>query len=149
MENTIEEQTKMEAENEKLTKQVKDHEEKVSYFEDQSKRNNLLFHDVPEQKNETWEECKVALRKILEEKLGMEEAWSESDIAIERADGVGKFTKDKIKSMVVNLRIISIEVLFLRTNQNFKDQITEFKSSSVIRLLKIEEVSNQITQLNP
>ena len=83
MENTIEEQTKMKAENEKLTKQVKGLEEKVSYLEGQSKRNNLLFHGVPGQKDETWEECEVAMKKILEEKLGMEEAWSESDSAIE------------------------------------------------------------------
>ena len=35
-----------------------------------------------------------------------------------------------------------IEVLCLKTNQNFKDQITEFRSSLVIKLLKREEVSN-------
>ena len=64
MENTIEEQTKMKVENEKLTKQVKDLEEEVSYLEGQSKRNNLLFHGVPEQKDETWEECEVAMRNI-------------------------------------------------------------------------------------
>ena len=98
MENTTEEQTKMKAENEKLTKQVKDLEEKVFYLEDQSKRNNLLFRGVPGQKDETWEECE---RKILEEKLGMEEAWSESDIAIERAHHVGKFTKNKNRPIVV------------------------------------------------
>ena len=45
-----------------------------------------------------WEECEVAVRKILEEKLGMEEAWSESNIAIERAHRVGKFTKDLQRS---------------------------------------------------
>ena len=99
MENTTEEQTKLKAENEKLTKQ--DLEEKVSYLEGQSKRNNLLFHGVPEQKDEKWEECEVAVRKILEEKLGMEEASSESDIATERAHRVGKFTKDKIRPIVV------------------------------------------------
>ena len=60
MENIIEEQTKMKAENEKLTKQVKDLEEKVLYLylEGQSKRNNLLFYGVPEQKDETWKKVK-------------------------------------------------------------------------------------------
>ena len=57
-----------------LTKQVKDLQEKMAYLEGQSKRNNLLFHGVPEQKDETWEECEVAVSKIVEEKLGMEEA---------------------------------------------------------------------------
>ena len=47
MENTTEGQTKIKAENEKLARQVKDLENKVSYLEDQSKRNNLLFHRVP------------------------------------------------------------------------------------------------------
>ena len=42
MENTTEEQTKMKAENEKLTKQVKDLEQKVSYLEGQSKGNNVV-----------------------------------------------------------------------------------------------------------
>ena len=101
MENTIEEQTKMKAEKEKLTKQVKDLEEKLSYLEGQWKRNNLLFHGVPEQKDETWEECEIAVRKILEEKLGMEESWNESDIATEQAHRGGKFTKDKTRPTVV------------------------------------------------
>ena len=100
-ENTTEEQTNMKAENEKLTKQVKDLEGKVSYLEGQSKRNNLLFHGVPEQKDETWEEFKTAVRKILEEKLGMNVAWSESDIAIEQPHRVGKLTKDKVRPIVV------------------------------------------------
>ena len=61
-----------------------------------------MFHGVQEQKDETWEECEVAVRKILEEKLGMEESWNESDIAIEQAQRVGKFTKDRIRPKVVN-----------------------------------------------
>ena len=120
MENTIEEQTKMKAENEKLTKQVKDLEEKVSYLEGQSKRNNLLFHGVPERKGETWEGCEVAMRKILEEKLGMEEAWSESDIATDGAHRVGKFTKNKIRPIAVKFA-------------NYKHRSLVFKNKSKLQ----------------
>ena len=138
MENTIEGQTKIKAENEKLTKQVKDLEEKVSYLEGQSKRNNLLFHGVPEQKDETWNECEVAMRKILEEKLGMEEAWDESDIAIERAHHVGKFTKDKIRPIVVKFaNCMHRSLVFMnksklqgstyRIQKQFSDKITQEK----------------------
>ena len=136
MENTIEEQTKMKAENKKLTKQVKDLEDKVSYLEGQSKRNNLLFHGVPERKDETWEECEVAVRKILEEKLGMEEAWSESDIEIERAHRVGKFTKDKIRPIVVKFA-------------NFKHRSLVFKNKSKLQKSNYriqEQFSDKITQ---
>ena len=63
-----------------------------------------MFHGVLEPKDETWEECEVAVKNILEEKLGTEEAWSESDIATEQAHRVGKFTKDKIRPIVNKIR---------------------------------------------
>ena len=92
------------------------------------------------QKDETWEECEVALRKILEEKLGMKEAWSESDIAIERAHRVGKFTKDKIRPIVVKFANYKHGSLVFknkrklqgsnyRIQEQFSDKITQERRS--------------------
>ena len=66
-------------------------------MEGQSKRNNLVFHGIPEQKYETWDDYEATVRKILEEKMGMEEARSDTDIAIERAHRIGRFSKDRAR----------------------------------------------------
>ena len=94
MEKTIEDQTEKK-ESARLARQVRDLEDKLSYLEFQSKRNNLVFHGIPEEKDETWDDCGAAVRKILEEKMGMEEAWRDTDIAIERAHRIGRFSKDR------------------------------------------------------
>ena len=80
----------------------------------------MLFHGVPEQKDEPcWEECEVAVRKILEEELGMEEAKSESDIATERAHRVWKFAKDKVRPIIVKF-------------VNYKHRSLVFKKKSIL-----------------
>ena len=77
------------------------------------------------------------MRKILEEKLGMEEAWSESDIATERAHHVRKFTKDKIRPIVAKFA-------------NYKHSSFVFKNKSKLQgsNYKIQErFSDKITQV--
>ena len=66
------------------------------------------------------EKSKVAVRKILEGKLGKKEAWSESDIAVERAHRVGKFMKHKIRPIVVKFA-------------NYKHRSLVFKNKSKLQ----------------
>ena len=52
---------------------------KVSELEDRSRRNNLRFDGISEEKNETWEDCERKVENLLKNKLGIE------GIKIERA----------------------------------------------------------------
>ena len=104
----------------RLARQVRDLEDKLSYLEGQSKRNNLVFHGIPEEKDETWDDCEAAVRKILEEKIGMEEAWRDTDIAIERAHSIGQFSKDRTRPIVLKFA-------------NYKQKNNVFKNKSKLQ----------------
>ena len=116
MEKTIEDQTEIKKENVRLARQVRDLEDKLSYLEGQSKRNNLVFHGIPEEKEETWDDCEAAVRKILEEKMDMEEAWRDTDIAIERAHRIGRFSKGRTRPIIVKF------ANYKHKNNVFKDK---------------------------
>ena len=120
MEKTIEDQTKIKKESARLARQVRDLEDKLSYLEGQSKRNNLVFDGIPEGKDETWDDCEAAVRKILEEKMGMEEAWRDTDIAIERAHRIGRFSKGRTRPIVVKFA-------------NYKHKNNVFKNKSKLQ----------------
>ena len=92
-------------------------------MEGQSKRNNLVFHGIPEGKDETWDDCETAVRKILEEKMGMEEGWRDTDITMERADRIGRFSKDRTRPIVVKF-----------ANYKYKNNVLKNKSVTRLRL---------------
>ena len=56
---------------------------KISELEDRNRRNNLRFENINEEKDETWEKSEVKLKKILKDKLGIE------NVEIERAHRTG------------------------------------------------------------
>ena len=120
MEKAIEDQTEIKKESARLARQVRDLEDKLSYLEDQSKRNNLVFRGIPEEKDETWDDCEAAGRKILEEKVGMEEAWRNTDIAIERTHRIRRFSKGRTRPIVVKFAIINTKIMFLKISQRYK-----------------------------
>ena len=139
MEKTIEDQTEIERESARLARQVRDLEEKLSYLEGQSKRNNLIFHGIPEEKDETWDNCEAAVRKILKEEMGMEEAWRDTDIAIERAHRIGRFSKNRTRPIVVKFANYKHKNVFknksklqgsdYRIQEQFSDKIMQEKKS--------------------
>ena len=87
-------------------------------MEGQLKRNNLVFHGIPEEKDETWDDCEAAVRKILEEKMGMKLlSWKDTDIAIERAHRIGRFSKGRTRPIVVKFA-------------NYKHKTNVFKNKS-------------------
>ena len=91
------EQMELRSENQELKTQITDLESKVAYLEGQSKRDNLMFHGIPESRDETWDDCEKAVRKILERNLGIID---DSEVPIERAHRVGKYSRDKTRPIV-------------------------------------------------
>ena len=54
---------------------------KVDQLEGQSRRENLIFHGVPGDKNEDWKTSETKVRNIITNKLGLDG----EDISMERA----------------------------------------------------------------
>ena len=90
------------SDNQELKTQVTDLESKVAYLEGQSKRNNLMFHGIPESRDETWDDCEKAVRKILDRNLEMPNASDDSEVPIERAHCVGNTREIKLGLLLSN-----------------------------------------------
>ena len=71
-------QMELKSENQEIKTQVTDLESKVSYPEGQSKHNSLMFHGISESRDETWDDCEKAVRKLLERNLGVPNASGDS-----------------------------------------------------------------------
>ena len=69
-------------------------EDKVIQLEDQSRRNNLRFCNVPEDESETWEMTAMKVKDLLSTELGME------DVALERAHRIGPKRKGKHRTII-------------------------------------------------
>ena len=113
-------------------------------MEGQSKRNNLVFHayGIPEENDETWDDREAAVRKILEEKMGMEEAWRGTDIAIERAHRIGRFSRDETRPIIVKVANYKHKNNVLNISQSYKAQIIVSKNNSATELHKKESLFN-------
>lgn len=66
-------------------------------LEDRSRRDNLLFHGLPDTQNETWDESE----KLVREKLLSEMDLELPSEAIARAHRLGKFSNDKCRPVIV------------------------------------------------
>lgn len=62
---------------------------KLDYLENQSRRNNLRFDGIDEDRNETWEQTELKVRSTLMTKLSLSQQEAES-IKIERAHRTGR-----------------------------------------------------------
>ena len=124
----------------RLARQVRDLEDKLSYLEGQSKHNNLAFHGIPEEKDETWDDCEAAVTKILEKKMGMEEAWRDTDIAIERAHRIRRFPRGRTRPIVIKFANCKhknnvfknnskLQGSDYRTQEQFSDKIMQERKS--------------------
>ncbi|XP_077500060.1 uncharacterized protein LOC144110860 [Amblyomma americanum] len=66
-------------------------------LEDRSRRDNLLFHGLPDTQNETWDESE----KLVREKLLSEMDLELPSEAIARAHRLGKFSNDKCRPVII------------------------------------------------
>ena len=94
-------QSKLEKENTGMKKMISQLTSKVPYLEGQSKRDNLVFFGIPEQQEETWDDCKDEVRKVLDENLKLQGALSDTEVGIERAKRIGKKQQGKTRPIVV------------------------------------------------
>ena len=81
---------------------------KLTELKDRSRRNNVRIDGIPETPNETWENCKDEVRRIIRNKLDIND-----DIEIHRCHGMGKFQRNKSKSRTVVCK-------FLRSKEKHK-----------------------------
>jgi len=62
----------LEEENVDLRNTIKSMDERLDYMENQSRRNNLIFHGVaPAKKGETWTDCEKIVTDVIEQKLDL------------------------------------------------------------------------------
>ena len=59
-----------------------------------------MFHGIPESRDETWDDCEKAVRKTLDRNLEIPNASADSEVPIERAHRVGKYSRDKTRPIV-------------------------------------------------
>ena len=125
------EQMELRSENQELKTQVTDLESKVAYLEGQSKRNNLMFHGIPESRDE---------RKILDRNLEMPNASADSEVPIERAHCMGKYSRDKTRPIVVKflnykhknailMNKVKLKGRKYRIQEQFSEKITNERKS--------------------
>lgn len=69
-----------------LEYEFKNHDLKLEYLENQSRRNNIRVRGIPESKGETWDQVETKLKAAIKTKLGM-------DVDIERAHRVERRMK--------------------------------------------------------
>nr|KAG5687641.1 hypothetical protein BaRGS_008124 [Batillaria attramentaria] len=62
-------------ENKELKDKVDKLEEKMDDVEGRSRRNNLIFHNIPhpQGRTETWADCEKAVKKVVKEEMGIED----------------------------------------------------------------------------
>ena len=75
--------------------------EKLTKLEDRSRWNNVRIDGIPETPNESWENCKEEVRKIIRNKLDITD-----DIEIDRCHRMGKFQRSKSKPRTVVCRFL-------------------------------------------
>ena len=72
---------KLQGENEELRKKMDTLNTKVDQLENQSRRDNLIFHGLTDENNESWADSEAKVRQYIANDLGMDE----TDISFERA----------------------------------------------------------------
>lgn len=122
-------------ENECLRKRVLEQDSKIDYIENQSRRQNLLFHNMPkQQENETWEDCERAVQDVIRDVLG-----AGVRVAIDRAHRVGSAIIVRFQNYKDKERILRLGYKFKGTNigvsEDFSRQVRE-KRKGLIPLMK-------------
>jgi hypothetical protein len=119
----------------KMEKFEKEHKEmenalkaEIIDLKSRSMRDNLLFHKLPEEKDEN---CEEKIKHFIQDKLKIDNA--SDTIRLQRAHRVGPFKAGKIRPIVASSRSFTIVKKFDEQRKNLKDQTTGFQSSSLRR----------------
>ena len=89
-------QSNLEKENTEMKKTISQLTSKVPYLEGQSKRDNLVFFGIPEQQEETWDDCEDEVRKVLDENLKLQRALMTMRLVSNEHIELGKSSKVKL-----------------------------------------------------
>lgn len=128
---------------------------KNDYLECQSKRNNIIINGIPETKRETWDDTEAKVRKLLAEKLEMDE----KKIEVERAHRTGppappegrhrpivvKFLKWKDKAAVM-ARARKLKGTDIYLNEDYSEAVKQ-KRKELIPLMKKERENGNIAYI--
>ncbi|XP_019625427.1 PREDICTED: uncharacterized protein LOC109470791 [Branchiostoma belcheri] len=100
---------------------------KLDYIENQSRRNNLIFDGIKDDRKETWEQSETKVKEVLRNKLRL----NTDNIKIERAHRNGK-PGDRPRPIVVKLlrykdkqNILRQAKMLKGTPEDFSDKIRQ------------------------
>lgn len=111
---TVENNQILENSNNYDLKLIKD---KLTDLENRSRRNNLRFDGIPEDKDEDWKVSEAKIKKLLNEKLGMDE-----DIEIDRAHRSGKIERNgKNRVIIARFTNYKTKEVILKNSNKLKD----------------------------
>ena len=113
-------QNNLEKENTEMKKTISQLTSKVSYLERQMKRDNLVFFGIPEQQEETWDDCEDEVRKVLDENLKLKGALSDNEVGIKRAHRIGKKQQGKTRLIIVKFSTYKTKNTILNLKHKLK-----------------------------
>lgn len=131
VEQLSEENSRLREEISSQTEKMDKQDEKLDYMENQSRRQNLMFFNIPKEKqNETWEDCERLVQKVIKDFLQIDR-----EVLIDRAHRVGRqivarFQNFKDKDQV-------LKSAYKLKEQNTKIGISEDYSKSVRNKRKV------------
>ena len=96
---------------------------KVDQMENQSRRENLIFHGISENENETWEQCESKIRNFLSDELSLEA----DRLSIERAHRLN--TRKFPRPAIVKFSHFKDKEKVLRT---YREKIKELKENESV-----------------
>lgn len=108
---------KIEQENVQLKERVVQLEKKVDYFENQSRRNNLVIYGLKETKDESWNETEDKATAFVKDKFGI--TLQERDI--ERAHRLGTNKSGNQRPVIIKFNNYKVKERILRTGGKLKD----------------------------
>lgn len=117
----------LKSENQALSEKVNNMSKKLDQLENQSRRENLVFHGMEEEADETWETSEGKVRSYIDENLGLDE----TSILIERAHRLN--TKTTPRPIIVKFSL-------------FKDRDKVLKSYRETRAKERTDQTEQSTQ---
>lgn len=99
-----------------LTAQVDSLQLRINELEDRSRRNNLLFYGIPDER-ENWEECEA---KVLKALTGVLDPLPSG--AIERAHRLGTFSNNKCRPIIVKFASFKTKDKILGSRKKLKEK---------------------------
>ena len=114
-----------------LTKQAKEEKQRVVNIEGHSRRNNLTFFNIPEQKDESFEKSEKALRRFMEVELTLSKK-DLNDISFERVHRIGKSSSShqKPRPIIAKFTFHKDKEFVLSHAGNLRDTISSQKRFS-------------------